>query len=214
MNCAYVDPPRARGGEIYSGVGFTPYLPDVDYTEFGNIKLELDRIVALVNTYGFDGLRIDAVPMMPRFVTRHLKHRMRQEFEGLGTAFLLIGETFTAPDGYEHIRYYLGKHGLDGQFDFPLMWALRSTLGDDARRCVSRWRMSEQAWLGSDSHMGLMIGNHDVPRFMNISAGFPWSDPWHAPPLQPDETHPYARSLLCPELCIRYAWRRYVILRR
>ena len=44
--------------------------------------------------------------------------------------------------------------------------------------------------------MGLMIGNHDVPRFTSITAGFPWSNPWVNPPSQPSEPYPYARTLL------------------
>lgn len=184
---------------------FTPYLPDIDYSNLETVQFELDRIVSLAKTYNFDGLRVDAVPMMPRFVTRHLKWRVQQEFEGLGTPFLLIGETFTAPDGYEHIRYYLGKNGLDGQFDFPFMWALRSALGSDSislRELVRRWRLSQSAWAGSGSTMGLMIGNHDVPRFTNLPAQTGWSDPWQNPPTQPENAYPYERNLLAQSVVL------------
>ena len=79
-----------------------------------------------IERFNLDGLRVDAVPMIPRFVTRHLAHQVASRFEGLDTRAYLLGETFTGPDGYTDLRNPLGAFGLDGQFDFPLMWTLRS----------------------------------------------------------------------------------------
>ena len=45
--------------------------------------------------FNLDGLRIDAVMMIPRFVTRHLTYRVATELEGLRTRHYLVGETFT-----------------------------------------------------------------------------------------------------------------------
>ena len=104
---------------------FTLYLPDVEWNAPGALNQVVDDMMWWLKRFDLDGLRIDAVMMIPRFVTRHLTYRVAHELEGLRTRHYLVGETFTGPDGYEDIRAPLGAHGIDGQFDFPLMWALR-----------------------------------------------------------------------------------------
>ena len=178
---------------------FTEYLPDLDYTAPQLLERELADIESLVRRFDFDGLRVDAVPMMPRYVTRHLRMHMREAFEGAGTPFLLLGETFTDEGGSEHIRYFLGAHGLHGQFDFPLMWTLRRVFGPEAAKAatlIERWHHSQSMWGKNARHMGYMIGNHDVPRFSTAALGRGFGEAWTNPMPQPDEQTTYQRTLL------------------
>ena len=178
---------------------FTEYLPDLDYTAPQLLERELADIESLVRRFDFDGLRVDAVPMMPRYVTRHLRMHMREAFEGAGTPFLLLGETFTDEGGSEHIRYFLGAHGLHGQFDFPLMWTLRRVFGPEAAKAatlIERWYHSQSMWGKNARHMGYMIGNHDVPRFSTAALGRGFGEAWTNPMPQPDEQDTYQRTLL------------------
>ena len=182
---------------------FTSYLPDIDWNDVDVLERQIDDALWWMSRFDLDGLRIDAVPMMPRFVTRHLTARLHRRFEGLGVRHYLLGETFTGADGRDEIRWYLGPFGLDGQFDFPLMWATRAAFAWEA---TPLWALddsvaeSEEAWRHSSAVMGLMIGNHDVTRFMSEAAGqVDAANPeqrWQAPPPLPDSDLPYARQLL------------------
>ncbi|MGB0647282.1 MAG: alpha-amylase family glycosyl hydrolase [Bradymonadia bacterium] len=177
---------------------FTSYLPDIDYSVPDVLETELNELRTLLTEFDFDGVRVDAVPMMPRFVIRHLKHMLTETFEGLDSRFVSLGETFTHEDGYDQIRYYLGKHGLDGQFDFPLMWAVRAFFAEQrtgADELLGAWRRSHNAWRGSGSSMALMIGNHDIPRFTSIANYDAVYDPWGAPPIQSTNQEIMTRSL-------------------
>ncbi|MEE2787549.1 MAG: alpha-amylase family glycosyl hydrolase [Myxococcota bacterium] len=149
---------------------FTPYMPDIDWSAEGVLEQTVSDMVWWMKRFDLDGLRIDAVPMIPRFVTRLLTHKVADGFEGLGTRQYLVGETFTGPDGYDDLRTSLGAFGLDGQFDFPLMWALREAFAWRSAplwQLIDQWAISQQAWAGSAAVMAHMVGNHDVNRFVS-----------------------------------------------
>ena len=107
---------------------FAPYLPDLDYGQTEVMEQMMDDAMWWVQTYGFDGLRVDAVKHMPHSVAWNLEQRIQDEIElrGVGgtDSFWTLGETF---DGRDQIAAYLSSSDrpqLDGQFDFPLYYAL------------------------------------------------------------------------------------------
>lgn len=154
---------------------FMPYLPDVDWRAPGALAHQLDTSLWWMERFDLDGLRLDAVPMMPRLVTRRLVDRVSRRFEGLHERQLLLGETYTGGGGQDLIRWYLGPHGLDSQFDFPVMWTLRDALAHDSAplsRLAETLTASAEAWYASTAIMAIMVGNHDVPRFAEtVDAG-------------------------------------------
>lgn len=178
---------------------FTGYLPDLRWDHVDTLETQVSDAVWWMERFDLDGLRVDAVPMMPRFVTRNLTARVHRRFEALHTRHYLLGETFTDPEGHGIIRWYLGPQGLDGQFDFPVMWALRQAFAWESAPLWSladAWRRSEAAWAGSAAVMALFVGNHDVTRFLSEAAGQLPASPWEAPPPIPDDPLPYDRLLL------------------
>jgi glycosidase len=173
---------------------FTPDLPDVAWQHHAALTAFVDDTLWWVERFGFDGLRVDAVPMMPRFVTRALTAQLHARFEGLGARHALLGETFTGPNEHARIRWYLGPYGLDGQFDFPLMWALRQVFAAESEpvwHLADTWATSEAAWAGASAVMSPFIGNHDLPRFISQAAGH-----FGANPPIPSERLPYQKTLL------------------
>ena len=182
---------------------FTAYLPDIAWRSAEVLETQIDDALWWVERFDLDGLRVDAVPMMPRFVSRHLTALLHRRFEGLFVRHYLLGETFTGASDYDMIRWYLGPDGLDGQFDFPLMWALRSAF---AWRQGPLWALddafaeSQDAWRNSTAVMGMMVGNHDVTRFISEAAGqidrTVAGQPWRAPPGVPEEIEAYDGLLL------------------
>jgi glycosidase len=176
---------------------FIDYLPDLDWRQREVVDTMLADVSWWLTRFDVDGLRVDAVPMMPRLVTRHLRDTVTRAFAPGAPHVYLVGETFTGSLGRDQIRWYLGPYGLSGQFDFPLMWALRTVLGQAGglmTDLLDEMDRSLDAWSGSGAVMGHMIGNHDVPRFASVAAGD--SLDVLLPPPQPTALEPYRRAAL------------------
>ncbi|MDB4940598.1 MAG: Neopullulanase [Labilithrix sp.] len=175
---------------------FAPYLPDLDWTNSDVARAATGEVLWWFDRWGADGLRIDAVPMMPRAATRRIARTVRAKYEHPGNVPYILGENFTGPGAYENLRYDLGPFGLDGSFHFPLMWTLRSTVADEVAPMGdidTSFRAGEKAWDGSGAVMGMMIGNHDVSRFASVSAGSATGDAWSPAP-QPVDPVVYAKQ--------------------
>ncbi len=177
---------------------FAPYLPDLDWKRDDVARAETAEVMWWMDRWDADGLRIDAVPMMPRAATRRITTAVRSRFEHPGHHPYVLGENFTGPGGYQSLRYDLGPYGLDGSFHFPLMWTLRSVVAEERSPMSAidtSYRAGEEAWAGSGAVMGLMIGNHDVSRFASVSAGSANGDAWEPTP-QPVDPAVYAKQRL------------------
>jgi glycosidase len=177
---------------------FAPYLPDLDWTNSEAARAETNEVMWWFDRWGADGLRIDAVPMMPRAATRRIMTAVRARYEHPGNVPYVLGENFTGPGGYQSLRYDLGPFGLDGSFNFPLMWSLRSVLAAETAPMSdldASYRAGVAAWDGSGAVMGQMIDNHDVARFASAAAGSDSGDAWSAAP-QPLEPTVYAKQRL------------------
>jgi glycosidase len=177
---------------------FAPYLPDLDWTNPDAARTATDDVLWWFDRWDADGIRIDAVPMMPRAATRRIATAARRRYGHTGNELYILGENFTGPGGYQSLRYDLGPFGLDGSFHFPLMWSLRSAIALESAPLAAidaSFRAGEEAWNGAGAVMGLMIGNHDVSRFASVSAGNADGDTWSSPP-QPLDPTVYAKQRL------------------
>jgi len=176
---------------------FTSYLPDYQWKNPEVMRHGALESLWWLRTFDLDGVRIDAVPMMPRSATRRIAHALRGSVVSNTEPFIL-GEIYTGggQGGINQIRYHLGPAGLDSAFDFPLMWSLRETIAHgkgsfaDVQRILEA---SDLSYEGSGVTMARIIGNHDTTRFLSEAQGDAARDPWKNPPLQPDEPQPYAR---------------------
>lgn len=181
---------------------FTPFLPDVRWQSAAATDAAVADTLFWMDRFDADGVRIDAVPMMPRAATRRIVRAMRDHLAPARALFAL-GEVFTGPGGTDIIRYYMGKDGLDSAFDFPLMWSLRDAVAgnrggfDDVEETLS---VGEDALRGSGAVMARMLDNHDTTRFISEAAGNAGNDPWESPPPQPATSGPYQRQRLAMAL--------------
>jgi glycosidase len=177
---------------------FAPYMPDLDWT-----NLAVARQVSLdvrwwLDTWDGDGVRIDAVPMMPRAGSRRIADALRKRFDHPGNKTFVLGENFTGPGAYQLLKYHIGPQGLDSQFHFPLMWSLRFAVAEGTApmsQIDQSIREGEVEWAGSGAVMGTMIGNHDVSRFASVSAGQTGGDSWEPAP-QPTQKLVYDKQQL------------------
>ncbi len=152
---------------------FDSFLPDVRYYDTAPLEAFVDDAVTFARRWDLDGYRVDAVKHMPHSVFHNFAARVHGELEQVED-FYTVGETFSGDR--DLIARYVGPDELDGQFDFPLYWAIVAAFarddiglssGDGALRDVLA--ASRAAWGGAI--MGTFLGNHDVARFIAQASG-------------------------------------------
>jgi glycosidase len=159
------------------------------------MRLAADDAAYWMTRFHADGVRIDAVPMMPLAATRRIVDGLRRVVAPTAASFTL-GEIFTGTDGLPTIRGYLGPDGLSSAFDFPLMWTLRDAVADDRlgfAEVDAVLQQGEAGVAGSGSLLARMLDNHDTSRFLSEAAGDGARNAWDDPPGDPDSDVPYQR---------------------
>jgi glycosidase len=189
---------------------FASYLPDLNWRHPDVMRAGVDDITFWMSRFDLDGLRIDAVPMMPRAATRRLMHAVGAMALRPAGDLLVVGEVYTGPgaEGRAQIGHYLGAEldGLQSAFDFPLMWALRDAIAHDGSggfvAVEDALAAGARAWAGSGATMAHIIGNHDTTRFVSEANGDAGGDPWTQPPAQPHRDEPYQRQWIALALLL------------
>ena len=153
--CVCGDPACGWGDHIQV-CWFDTYLPTLNWRQPDAAQAGVDDLLFWMSRFDIDGMRIDAVPMMPRASTRRIARATRSTMRRDGLDLLMLGETYTGPgdDGRAQIRSYLGQQfdGLDSEFDFPLMWALRDIVAHGRGgldTLEGEIADSDRAWAGS-----------------------------------------------------------------
>ncbi|MBK8252883.1 MAG: hypothetical protein IPK82_09465 [Polyangiaceae bacterium] len=198
-----IDPGCDWGSRILD-CWFAPYLPDVRWQSSAATTETLNDLRYWMTEFNADGIRIDAVPMMPRQATRRMAEVLRSEYAPKDSMFS-IGEVFTGPgsEGTAAIKYFLGPDGIHGAFDFPLAWIIRSVIGlewggfYDIENTLLH---TEDEMRGSGSVLGLMVDNHDMARFVSEATGNGGSNAWFNPAPQPTDNVPYEKLKLALSL--------------
>ncbi len=172
---------------------FDPFLPDLSFHNEAVVAQMTADATWWIERFDLDGLRIDAVPMMPRLAIRHLRDRIQKRLATGTEPVFLLGETYTGQGGQDILRWYLGPHSLSGQFDYPVMWALRAALAEriPLSDLDAEVKASQRAWQGSGAVMAPILGSHDVSRFVSDVNGDPVYQPRDNPPPPPSRDKPY-----------------------
>ncbi|MDP6932571.1 MAG: alpha-amylase family glycosyl hydrolase [Myxococcota bacterium] len=152
---------------------FAEYLPSFDHS-LPEPGLELlDQVMQLAADFELDGLRVDAAKHMPHSLHWNLASTVRLQVEhseaGGEFVFWLIGETF---DNAERIDAYVTPEQLDGQFDFPLYYAIDATFAaetEDVSHAFEQLDSSLERY--GEAPMSTFLGNHDVSRFLTRATG-------------------------------------------
>jgi glycosidase len=177
---------------------FTSYLPSLDWTDDDVASAVTSDVRWWMDRFDGDGVRIDAVPMMPRAAIRRIAWDIRSEYDGPSHRSFVLGENYTGQNDWASLKFFLGPTGLDSEFHFPLMWALRGALAGTSESLVdvdATIRTGEQTWSGSGAVMGLILDNADVSRFITVAAGDDDGVTWTPAP-QPTEATPYTLEQL------------------
>lgn len=151
---------------------FDTFLPSLNYAGNDEVKQFMtENAIFWLKETNADGFRHDAVKHVPEDFWHRLTAALHSEVEvAQQRAVYQVGETIS---GYDTVSKYAQPGLLNGQFDFPLYFSVRDTLGrgrgkmsdlaDSMRQSAVRYPTS--------SIMSPLIGNHDGPRFMSYADG-------------------------------------------
>jgi len=189
---------------------FQSYMPDWDHTVDPVVEMVTDSALHWAREADLDGFRVDAVKHMVHNYSRTLRWKLDRTFAHASHRIYLVGETFMGEWGggtgqsETVIKEYVNAWELDGQFDFPMYWALLKATGRDESGfdALGQFLIDSDGYYGPDSLMCSFIGNHDVPRFASHAAGQIgdlWGNGsaqqgWDDPPPQPTDQETYLRT--------------------
>jgi glycosidase len=148
---------------------FIDILPDFNQNDPEVEKYLIQHTIWWVENYGFDAIRMDTLPHVPRSFWAKWMAALKKEFPNVN----VLGELF---DGDPALLAYFQKGrqghdgidtGIDTLYDFGLFYEIRNAFarGQSVRR-VSQ--MFAHDWLYPDPDvLTTFLGVHDMERFMN-----------------------------------------------
>jgi len=118
---------------------------------------------------GFDGVREDTLPYVPRRFWRDWMTAIKREYP----RFMVVGEMFDGDPAV--VSFFQGGvtrfDGIDSKvdtvFDFPLFFAMRNDFGQGKSIHDLAVILSHDYLYPNPQNLVTFIGNHDVPRFVN-----------------------------------------------
>lgn len=130
-------------------------LPDINQSNSYVRQYLKDWIKNLVQKYGFDGIRIDTIPEVPK--------DFWSEF-GQSAGVFQMGECFNGNDNY--VGDY--QNHVSGLFNYPMYYTIRDVwaYGKSMKNIATRWS-SNKAFKDIDA-LGIFVDNHDNNRFLNV----------------------------------------------
>ena len=181
---------------------FESYLPTFNFNDNSAARAwSVDNAVTWAKQLGVDGFRLDAVKQVSTQWIVDLRARVTPELVW-NQPFYMVGETFDGDRAL--IKSYVDKQTmLDGQFDFPLRGQVLSTLlrRDGAMSDLTNFLATNDGYYGSGAIMSTFLGNHDVPRAIELALDSPlfgaWDNganlAWSGQPALPESVNPFQR---------------------
>jgi glycosidase len=181
---------------------FMSYLPDFNFANAASRQFSVDNAIQWVQKTGVDGFRLDAVKHIEFSWLTDLRQAIQSRVVKGNQRFYLVGETFSYDKGM--LKDFINPTTmLDGQFDFPLRAQLVNTI---LMRQGNFWELDDflrgnHGYYGPRAIMGTFIGNHDLPRAINLAEDTPQfsamdsgkARSWYNLPSQPNYDKPYQR---------------------
>jgi glycosidase len=148
---------------------FVDILPDLDQSDGEVARYLIQNSLWWVGVAGFDGIRQDTLPYVPRWFWRDWMAALRREHPRLR----VIGEVLDGSAPF--VSFFQGGRagfdgidpGIDTLFDYPLYYGLRRAFAQrqPIREAVG---VLHQDWVYPVPELLVtLLGSHDVPRFMN-----------------------------------------------
>ena len=130
-------------------------LPDLNQSNSYVRQYLKDWVKGIVETYGFDGIRIDTIPEVPKdFWSEY----------GQASGVFQMGECFNGDPAY--VGPY--QQSLTGLFNYPMFYTISDVFGGSQSmyKIRNRYNAEEQHFSDIDA-LGVFVDNHDNARFLN-----------------------------------------------
>ncbi len=204
---------------------FQPYLPDINWTNFGAEKQFTADAVNWISEFDLDGFRVDAVKHVEPNSIYDMRAELSRRFEQGGSRVFMVGETAvgegdtgnffgqTYSNGFAWVDAYVGPNALDGQFDFPTRHNMADGLvngGQSMDSIEAQMQKSLTKYRPGNLNVRFLNG-HDNPRIASIAAqdpklGCSWSSGCRDDALPPSSyTDPVVYTRLKRALTVLYS---------
>jgi glycosidase len=148
---------------------FIDILPDLNQDDDEVARYLIQNSLWWVGMTGFDGIRQDTVPYVPRRFWRHWIDALTLEYPNLR----VVGEVLDGSPAFVS-SFQGGRAGFDGidpgihtLFDYPLFFSVRRAFaqGQSLRTAVNT--LHDDRLYPDPDVLVTLLGSHDVVRFMN-----------------------------------------------
>jgi neopullulanase len=155
-------------GAVLNG-WFVNLLPDMNQDDPEVARYEIQNTLWWLGTAGFDGVRQDTWPYVPRKFWRDWMSAIKTQYPNVN----VVGEVLDADPSLVSF-FQGGKTQYDGVddlvdsvFDFPLYYKIREAFGQGKPLTVLPDLLSHDYLYPHPQRLVTLIGLHDVARFMN-----------------------------------------------
>jgi neopullulanase len=148
---------------------FVNILPDLNQDDPETRRYLIQNALWWIGVTGFDGIRQDTLPYVPRTFWRDWSAALHREYPKLR----IVGEMWDGDPGL--VSFFQGgaprfdgvDSGIDALFDFPLFYPVRRAFAEGKPvKEVATMLAHDQLYRDAASLL-TFAGNHDTPRFMN-----------------------------------------------
>lgn len=150
---------------------FDSFNPTFDYENNSSARnMMIKNALWWIKEFDVDGFRLDAAKHIPHLFWKELRAKIKNEIEfPENRTFYMVGESIASR---ETIAEFVNEEELNGQFDFPLYWAIRDVFAWETQgfdRLESDMKNSQKIY--KNGVMSTLLGNHDFARFTAFADG-------------------------------------------
>ena len=138
---------------------FVNSLPDMDQEDADVARYEIQNALWWVGETGFDGIRQDTLPYVPRAFWRDWSAALHRQYPKLRA----VGEVF---DGDPAIPAFF-QGTVDTVFDFPTYFNIRDVFAKGGAIDAAARTLAKDRYYSNPDALVTFLGLHDVARFMN-----------------------------------------------
>jgi glycosidase len=148
---------------------FLDILPDMNQSDDEVARYEIQNSLWWVGMTGVDAIRQDTWPYVPRSFWRDWMAALKREYPTLN----VVGEMLDGDPAL--VSFFQGGRKqwdgiddrVDSMFDFPLMYPIRRAFAEGKPIKEIAQMLARDHLYSNPGMLMTLIGNHDVPRFLN-----------------------------------------------
>jgi len=147
---------------------FANFLPDLNESDADVRQYEIENTLWWVGTAGFDAIRQDTWPYVPRDFWHDWMAAIKRQYPSL----TVVGEVFEGDPAL--VSFFAGgqEHGgidtlVDSLFDYPVYFQLRKAFAEGGSLIEIPKMLAHDRLYPNPDVLWTFLGNHDVSRFLS-----------------------------------------------